>query len=199
MKIAFYLTLFLTASVSAGYAGGNLDFGQEYMQLYSAAFYDEPIMILVSNTGNRDHVAFLGSPQDRSENIKNLFNEAGQRIRKLRDELDAVIDKIVTNERRINNTTNPQERQRLVRENIGLLDELEDVRLRIANVQMETAQKIFDIERNAYQQITSDVTRRKQQIRTNPSRYWLWRRNHLLEYELQGTLSDEQISELYRR
>jgi hypothetical protein len=163
---------------------------------------DRDGLLVAANDGQAggDRNAFLGQPGRKIDSIRQILLNTADRVSKDRNEMDRAISEIVANEREIaSGKANEGRTQTLIRRNVLLFSELERIRISMADIQFQSARRVFEIEQASRNEIMSDASRRLRQISANPAEYWLWRREHLLKSEMEGTLSGADIARYYKR
>lgn len=166
-----------------------------------------PIMaILPLHAGERDvpaiaeELSLLGNPRERMQKINRLLREAGEKVMEQKRMLDDAVARIIANERKMAaSTLSTDERLRLRTANVAAFREIEIIRERIARIQFDTAQEVYQIEQTAYQSMINDISQKNTQIEADPLAYWLTVRRLLMTpSELSSNLSENDLKAIYR-
>lgn len=193
--LCLLLALALTAGqVSPVQDNPSNDTVQETLEGYDTFYSDQQEDVASGRS------SFLNNPGKRMERIKAMLLQASRRVARLRRGMDRIVGQIMENERRlINRRGQGYGRDRLVGQNVRLFEQIEHLRVKIARVQLITAQRVLEIEQSAYDSISDDAAARLRQIRVEPADYWLWRRTHVLSpSELQEGPGEETIRAIYQ-
>jgi len=149
---------------------------------------------------NAEELTLLGNPKERMQKINRLLREAGERVLEQKRMLDDAVARIIANERKMAaSSLSGEERQKLRTANIAAFREIEIIRERIARIQFDTAQEVYQIEQTAYHSMINDIAQKNAQIGTDPLAYWLAVRRMLLSpSELSSNLSENDLKAIYR-
>ena len=149
---------------------------------------------------NSEELSLLGNPRARMQKINQLLREAGEKVMEQKRMLDDAVGRIVANERKMAaSSLSTSERQKLRLANITAFREIEIIRDRIARIQFNTAQEVYQIEQSAYHAMMADIAQKNAQIGTDPLVYWLAVRKLLMTpSELSSNLSENDLKAIYR-
>ena len=190
MKAAL-LFLILVLPLSAGTGDGD------YHRLVGNPAEDVSRILPLATT--RPLKSFLGNPQAKIDRIRQILKEASRQILLQRGYLNDAISEVLRNENRITGGADRQEARRLVQANMDLFLQIEDIRLKIAGIQLRAQRQILTIETASFRSVRNSVSQQKQRIGNNPSAYWIWRRKQLLNETERGDALPEALVRKYYR
>lgn len=157
----------------------------------------EPVTIPMG--GDRPLQSFLGDPRAKIDRIKQILQDAGRQILLERGFLNDAIGEILQNESQLVLTRNNSERRRLLQQNIGLFRKVENIRLKIARIQLAAQQRVLAVETEAYQRIERSVRYQLDRLDRSPAEYWIQQRKQLISpNELKSAPGDDTLRKKYR-
>lgn len=157
----------------------------------------EPVTINMG--GDRPLQSFLGDPRAKIDRIKQILQDAGRQILLERGFLNDAIGEILQNESQLVLTRNNNERRQLLQQNIALFRKVENIRLKIARIQLNAQQQVLGVEREAYQRIERSVRYQLDRLDRSPAEYWIQQRRQLISpNELKSAPGDDTLRKKYR-